>query len=68
MWPQQTPGKRQLQSEGTLLARELGAERTTTFREAFLRGPSICSFTGGGGVCALLPGGAQLWPLWFQSP
>lgn len=47
MWPQQTLGKRQLQSEGTLLARELGTERTATFREAFVRGPSICSFTGG---------------------
>lgn len=51
MWPQQTPGKRQLQSEGTLLARELGTERTATFREAFLRGPSICSFTGGMCCC-----------------
>lgn len=63
MWPQQTPGKRQLQSEGTLLARELGAERTTTFREAFLRGPSICSFTGGGGVCTAAGGGSALAPV-----
>lgn len=64
MWPQQTPGKRQLQSEGTLLARELGVERTAIQGGLPLRPLNLQLHWGD----ALLPGGAELWPLWFQSP